>query len=142
VDSKDRELRLAVTGAIRDEVMDVELLAEYIRFRLGEYPGPVAWELYGLAACPPTQDELLDAIGRSRGFRQQGGGFDRNACAVAFLNDYRAGKLGRFTLDLPRQGDGRSGTPSEGMRSTVPARVRTTQFRVWPPARHAGGSDT
>ena len=102
LDSKDQELRLAVTGGIRDEVIGTELMAEYLWCRLRQYPGRVAWDLYGLAECPSSPEEFLDAIASSRGFRQQGGGCDRNSSSVALLNDFRAGKLGRITLDSPR----------------------------------------
>jgi len=68
-------------------------------------PGTVALWLRGrLAAArpevyPPAADDFLISFGFSRGFLRAGGGVDETRAAVAFLAEFRAGRLGRFTFD-------------------------------------------
>jgi len=99
--SKTHELKLALTGAMKDEVAGVELVAEYLWDCLREQPDKTAWEMFDLDACPAGPDELLQAVGRRRGLLRARGEVDRARSAAALLKDYRAAKLGRFTLDAP-----------------------------------------
>ncbi len=100
IENKRTELLLGVVGSIKDEVIGEELLAEYLSCRLRDKPG-VRWDHYGLKAAPQDVDELLDAVARRRGLLQPGGIPDRHRAAVAMLLDFREGRLGRVTFDLP-----------------------------------------
>lgn len=99
-------LRLAFAGSIKDEIMDTEELAchllDYLRVR---YPALLAAR-YKLAddAVELPGYELLEAIGRKRGFVVSGGEIDTERAANIFLDEFRGGKLGRITLEWPGEG--------------------------------------
>ncbi len=103
-------LNLAFTGAVKDEILDVETLGCHLMAYLGEqYPDAVKTG-YKLPALPEREDgendvaygyRLLEAAGRKRGFLISGGEVDTERMAKILLDEFRSGKLGRFTLELP-----------------------------------------
>ncbi|MBQ3556306.1 MAG: ribosome biogenesis GTPase YlqF [Oscillospiraceae bacterium] len=103
-------IHLAFTGAVKDDIMDVETLACHLMcFLSRRYPEALK-NGYKLAALPEQeQDEndvafgyrLLQVTAQKRGMRISGGEFDTERMARVLLDEYRAGKLGRFTLELP-----------------------------------------
>ena len=103
-------LHLAFTGAVKDEIMDVETLGCHLMAYLGaNYPEALKTG-YKLPALPLRQDgeedvawgyRLLEAAGKKRGFLISGGEVDTERMAKILLDEYRAGKLGRFTLEMP-----------------------------------------
>ena len=103
---EDREvgMRLAYTGAVKDDIMDLETLSSGLLALLWrQYPEAVA-SRYKIEAEPDSQGyALLEAVGRKRGFLISGGEVDTERTARMVLEEYRSGKLGRFTLDLPPQ---------------------------------------
>lgn len=111
---EDRQvgMNLAYTGAVRDEIMDVETLACHLAAYLGtRYPQALAAG-YKLPALPQREPEendaawgyrLLEAAGRKRGFLISGGQVDTERMARILLDEFRGGKLGRFTLELPAE---------------------------------------
>ena len=112
-------LYLAYTGAIKDEIMDLEELASSLMALLGtSYPEAVL-TTYKLPDLPRREAEendvawgyrLLEAAAGKRGMRISGGELDTLRMARTLLDEYRAGKLGRFTLESPEElevdGDG------------------------------------
>lgn len=96
-------LNLAYTGAVKDEIMDVETLACHFMEVLGErYPRSLA-ERYKLAPEPGEPGwQLLEKAAKKRGFLVSGGGVDTERMAKILLDEYRGGKLGRFTLESPQ----------------------------------------
>ena len=101
---EDQEVgrKLAFTGAIKDEIIDTEALACALMETLAErYPQALA-ERYHLQPEPDTRGwELLEAAGRKRGFLISGGEVDTERMARVLLDEFRGGKLGRFTLEIP-----------------------------------------
>lgn len=103
-------LNLAFTGAVKDEILDVETLGCHLMAYLGEqYPDAVRTG-YKLPALPERENgenavaygyRLLEAAGRKRGFLVSGGEVDTERMAKILLDEFRSGKLGRFTLELP-----------------------------------------
>ena len=91
---------LAYTGAIKDDIMDVEELGCTLMEELSaRYPQALA-ERYKLTPEPDTPGwELLEAAGRKRGFLISGGEVDLERMARVLLDEFRGGKLGRFTLE-------------------------------------------
>ena len=95
-------LLLACTGAVKDDVVDVEGLA----CRLAEllwrrYPERLRAR-YGLESAPDAPGyRLLEDLGRRRGFRIRGGEVDTERAARVLLDEYRSAKLGRLTLEAP-----------------------------------------
>ena len=95
-------LHLAFTGAVRDEILDTETLACRLMELLGRrYPQALA-ERYKIEIAPEdTGYDLLMKAGRRRGFMVRGGEVDTERMAKILLDEFRGGKLGRFTLELP-----------------------------------------
>lgn len=95
-------IRLAFTGAIRDEVVDIEELAMRLMDYLGKnYPKDIE-ERYKLTVSEEDDGyALLEKAGRKRGFLISGGEVDTERMAKVLLDEYRSCKLGRFTLESP-----------------------------------------
>ena len=93
---------LAWTGAINDNILDVELVASKLLERLRElYPGAVEAR-YKFTPDPEAPGyELLEAAARKRGFLISGGEVNTERMAHVLLDEYREGKLGRMTLERP-----------------------------------------
>ena len=94
---------LAITGAIKDAVVDVEELAVVLCGRLRTlYPDLLATR-YKLGAPEEYADltnyELFEKIGRKRGFLISGGEINTERTANMLLDELRGAKLGRITLD-------------------------------------------
>ena len=95
-------MRLAFTGAIKDNVLDMEEMAcELLGVMRRDYPH-VLLERYKLVE-PLNEDnyDLLHDIGRKRGMLISGGEIDTERASIMLLDEYRGGKLGRITLDSP-----------------------------------------
>lgn len=96
-------LHLAFTGAVKDEVTDIEGLAcallELLRDR---YPKALE-ERYKLTGMDSLRGwELLEQAARKRGMLISGGEIDSERMANVLLDEFRAGKLGRFTLEMQK----------------------------------------
>ena len=105
-------MRLALTGAVKDDIMDVETLGCHLMAFLGtQYPNVLAesYRLKEVLAREAEENEvaygyrLLEACAQKRGMRISGGEFDTERMARVLLDEYRGGKLGRFTLELPEE---------------------------------------
>ena len=102
---------LAFTGAVKDDVMDVETLGCHFMALLGErYPTALS-AAYKLPEVPRREGEendiaygyrLLELCAQKRGMRISGGELDTERMARVLLDEYRGGKLGRFTLEVPQ----------------------------------------
>jgi ribosome biogenesis GTPase A len=100
-DDQEVAYKLAVTGAIKSEILDIKELSFRLALWLRDNHPHVLLERYKLSNLPNKAEELLSAIGRSRGFLVSGGIVDNHKAAVLLLKEFRDGLLGRFTLDLP-----------------------------------------
>lgn len=94
-------LNLAFTGAIKDEIMDVEELALKLVERLSEICPEKLMARYKLDQIEETPLETLDAIARKRGAIVSRGEIDYNRIAVILLDEFRGGKIGNISLELP-----------------------------------------
>jgi ribosome biogenesis GTPase A len=93
-EDEETGLNLAFTGAIRDEIMDTETLAARFAERLETlYPG-VLEARYGAGGG-------IEVLAKKRGFLLPGGILDTERMALTLLDEFRAGKLGRITLERP-----------------------------------------
>ncbi len=102
-DSRTIASNLAFIGSIKDDILDVEELAMNLLDEVRQnYPDLVA-SRYKLdaetLALPPY--ELLEAIGRRRGLLVRGGEVNTERCAVMLVDEFRACKWGRITLERP-----------------------------------------
>lgn len=94
-------LNLAFTGAIKDEIMDIEELALKLVEKLQtDYPERLM-NRYKLNELAETALENLDNIAKKRGAVVSGGNIDYNRVAVMLLDEFRGGKLGAISLERP-----------------------------------------
>lgn len=92
--------RLAFTGAIKDDVVDMEELACCLMDYLSRRYAPVLAERYKIGVEPEDSGyDLLEKAGRKRGFLMRGAQVDTLRMARVLLDEFRGGKLGRFTLE-------------------------------------------
>lgn len=98
---EDREaaIKLAATGAVKEDLFDVRQVADWVLNWLLENKRKELLKHYGLTENPPEDEFLLEAIGRKRGFLVSGGAADLHKTSVHILSEFRAGKLGRYTLE-------------------------------------------
>lgn len=95
-------LHLAFTGAVKDEVTDIERLASALLELLrNRYPKALEnrYKLTELDGLPGW--ELLEQAARKRGMLISGGEVDTERMSHVLLDEFRSGKLGRFTLEAP-----------------------------------------
>ena len=100
-DPKTGEL-LAFTGAVKDQILDAEELASRLLSLLAEIAPQALSERYKLSETAGLPGwELLEAAARKRGFLISRGEPDTLRMANVLLDEFRAGKLGRLTLEAP-----------------------------------------
>ena len=94
--------KLAFTGAVKDEILDSETLAlRLLGFLKNGYCDRIA-ERFKITDFEELETyEILEKIGRKRGMLISGGEIDTERASVILLDEYRAGKLGKLTLELP-----------------------------------------
>lgn len=120
IDNQMAALRLAASGAVKDEVVDTgELCAFLLTFIDSHYPG-VLEAKYGIKIPETAEWEreyvtetiigadrlekglaILEACGRARGCLVKGGNVDLDRAAALVLDDFRGGRIGRISLDFP-----------------------------------------
>lgn len=95
-------MHLAFTGAIKDDVMDLEELASCLMEYLGKHYADMVTERYKITVEEEDSGyDLLTKAGRKRGFLMRGAEVDTERMARILLDEFRGGKLGRFTLETP-----------------------------------------
>lgn len=94
-------LRLGLVAALKDEHMGEELLAKYLFYQMQGQERCEPIRFYGLRPQPDSAEELLDGICRRRGLLLGGGAPNLHLAAQTLLRDWRDGKLGCWTLELP-----------------------------------------
>lgn len=96
---------LALTGAIRDAILDTEELAVILCGRLRELYPKLLMERYKLTPADLDEDrqnyEVFEAVGRKRGFLISGGEINYERTATMLLDEFRSSKIGKITLELP-----------------------------------------
>ena len=96
---------LAITGAIKDDVLDIEQLADLLVGRLRKIAPDKLSERYKLGDMAQYDDipdhELFEIIGRKRGFLVSGGEVDWERSANMLLDEFREARIGRITLEVP-----------------------------------------
>ena len=95
-------MMLAYTGAVKDGIMDLEELASRLMSLLWQrYPEKIK-ERYNIDCAEDLPGwELLQAAGKKRGYLLARGEIDTERMAKVLLDEFRCGKLGRFTLETP-----------------------------------------
>ncbi|HYE80562.1 MAG TPA: ribosome biogenesis GTPase YlqF [Clostridia bacterium] len=96
---------LAFTGAIKDEILDVNELAQrLLEVLVSKFPDKLKtrYKLEDIQA-DMAPEQLLEAIGRKRGCMIAGGAIDIQRASVMLLDEFRGGKIGNITLETPEE---------------------------------------
>ncbi len=95
--------RIAFTGGIKDEIMDIEELAFYLIGFLRRNYADMLYSRFKIDEDIESLDdfEALELIGRKRGCIVSGGHVDTLRAANLVLDEFRAAKIGKITLELP-----------------------------------------
>lgn len=102
-DSQEVGELLAITGAVKAEILDRETLAANFMLRLREnYPDRVEQRYKFTPDADLNGFELLEQAAKKRGFLVSKGEYDIERMANTLLDEYRDGKLGRMTLEMPK----------------------------------------
>lgn len=101
-DDQQAAQRLAFTGAINDDVLDIEALAMLLLEYLHEAYPQALTARYKINLPEGTEGRiLLEELGRKRGMLVSGGEVNTERAAITLLDEFRSGKLGRITLEVP-----------------------------------------
>ena len=99
---------LALTGAIRDQILDIEEIAMILCKRLVDVAPTAFCERYRLKyddICGLDGYDIFEAVGRKRGFLVSGGEINAQRTATMLLDEFRGGTIGRISLEVPEGGD-------------------------------------
>jgi ribosome biogenesis GTPase A len=100
-------LRLAATGAIKEELLNLDEIAFFAMKYIIRHYSNALHERYGIEELPSDLEDpnevikVMEAIGRKRGAVVSGGRIDLDKASLIILRDLRAGKLGRISLERP-----------------------------------------
>ena len=98
-------IRLALLGSVKDDILNSdELAVELLRRLRAAYPEALS-ERYGEVVLAGSEAEALMEIARARNCILKGGEPDYSRAAKLLIDDFRGGRLGRITLELPEQDD-------------------------------------
>ncbi len=103
---EDREvgMMLAFTGAVKEGVIDLEELACHLMELLHRYYPQALLDRYKIEAPAGTKGwELLEMAGKNRGYLLSGGEIHTERMAKVLVDEFRSGKLGKFTLEMPEE---------------------------------------
>jgi len=101
VENKNSGYRLATTGAIKDTAISHDQIAFFAaEYLLQHYPDYLKTR-FQLEQLPETEQQLMDAIGKNRGCLRSGGRVDMDRVSKILLAEFRAGMIGRISLETP-----------------------------------------
>lgn len=106
-ENEDDAKKIAFTGGIKDEILDVEDLAYELLGYLKQSYMDSLLKTYNLndSDSELNKYELLESIGRKRGCVISGGEVDTFRTANIIISDFRSAKLGRITLEKPKRNE-------------------------------------
>ena len=100
----DVGMMLAYTGAVKEGVIDIEELACRLMELLHKFYPQTLLERYRIEAPEGTPGwELVELAGRKRGYLVSGGEVNTERMSKVLLDEFRSGKLGKFTLEMPEE---------------------------------------
>ena len=93
--------KLAFTGAIKDDILDIETLAMMLlEYLMKNYPS-LLLQRYKMEKSDASGKELLELLGRKRGMLISGGEVNTERAAIMLLDEFRGGKIGCISLESP-----------------------------------------
>jgi len=119
LDDREQAIKLAVTGAIKKEVFDSGEVSQWLlEWIVCNKPGLIK-ERFGIDEVYSGTEQLIELIGKKRGFLTAGGNVDGLRTADHILKEFKEGKLGRITLETPNEKErtsrasGKTGQPAK-----------------------------
>ena len=101
IHNQNSAYRLAASGAIKDTAIEIDDIAMYLSgYLIQQYP-QLLKKRYQLDTIPATELEFLEQLGAKRGCLRAGGHVDFEKVSAILVNEFRAGQLGRITLETP-----------------------------------------
>ena len=95
-------IRLALIGSIKDEILNIdELSLVLIEYLVHHYAGILTQRYEIVEEGKPV--EMLEAIAKNRNCLLKGGDLDYSKAAALLIEDFRSGKLGKITLEIPEE---------------------------------------
>lgn len=94
---------IAYIGSINDMIVDTRELAMHLIVKLGEIQKDIFVERFGIAVDAKEPSDILIAIAKARACLKAGGEYDYDKAANLVIQEFREGKLGRITLEVPKQ---------------------------------------
>ncbi|NHN28404.1 ribosome biogenesis GTPase YlqF [Paenibacillus agricola] len=100
-------MRLAATGAIKEELLHISDIALFLVRYLASHYGSSLQERYGIEKLPEDMKDtdaviaIMEEIGRKRGALLSGGRVDLEKASLTIIREARAGKMGRISLESP-----------------------------------------
>lgn len=95
-------VKLAFTGAVSDDILDIETLAMKLLVFLKEnYPESLTARYKIEYSDGETGFDILEKVGKKRGMMISGGEVNTERAAITVIDEFRSAKLGRITLELP-----------------------------------------
>ncbi len=101
IEGSQTGINLALTGAIRDQILDIEELACGLLSVLNTDYKDKLEQRYKIVTDETDGYELLKLVAKKRGFLISGGEVDTQRAAIIVIDEYRAGKLGAISLESP-----------------------------------------
>ncbi|KAJ1659792.1 Mitochondrial GTPase 1 [Dispira simplex] len=92
-------LKVALTGGMKEDVTDVEVLADYLLYRLNQMRNRTYCDMFRLKEASDDIMQVLPAIAQRIGALKKGGDHHLDWAARHFIKQFQLGKLGRYTLD-------------------------------------------
>ena len=103
-EDQDSGMRLAFIGSIKDELYNIyELSILLIKFLLEDYPGAISSCYKTEIPAGSSEADVLGIIAKCRGCIKSGAEPDLDKAGKCLVDDFRAGRLGRITLEKPIQ---------------------------------------
>ena len=97
-------MNLAFTGAVKDEIMDIETLAFNLLERLKDVYPDLVEKRYGISGFKDSDTlSVMDEIGRKRGMLLRGGEINYERLSVMLLDEFRDGSIGKISLESPER---------------------------------------
>ena len=111
--------RLCYIGTVKDDVVDLPMLTIHLLQDLLAVKPELVQERFRVQDTSLRGEALLEAVCRGRGFLMRGGVCDYDRCCAVVLDEFRAGKCGRITLELPRRPQPRMTLPGAEKREAA-----------------------
>ena len=107
LDDQEAAIRLCWIGSVRDDAIDLSRIVMALLTELKACAPEEFKSRYHLADLSPEGVNLLDAVCKGRGWLMKYNRYDYDRCYSVVLDEFRSGKLGRITLEMPDGGKGK-----------------------------------